>query len=84
MALVQCMQGVKMAEIKWENGGSLDADVFLGADLLYDPGSYLCIPMLLLHLRSASLCDVLKLICDRVTCSAGATDWIVASKRRFC
>ncbi|KAK9909829.1 hypothetical protein WJX75_008135 [Coccomyxa subellipsoidea] len=40
-------KGVKMAEIKWENGGSLDADVFLGADLLYDPGSHAALVQLI-------------------------------------
>ena len=30
-----------MAEIKWEDGGSLNADILLGADLLYDPGGCL-------------------------------------------
>lgn len=39
------MQSVEMAQIQWENGGSLDAEIFLGADLLYDPGY--CLPITL-------------------------------------
>ncbi|CAL8467697.1 g7235 [Coccomyxa elongata] len=31
---------VEMAQFMWDDGVSLDADILLGADLLYDPGSH--------------------------------------------
>lgn len=36
------VQDVEMAQFMWDDGVSLDVDILLGADLLYDPGTVCC------------------------------------------